>query len=228
MPQAGIRVGSLVQTASRSPGERGGFGSRPRAKRISQRQKCRIAQKPRRSRRRLDGASIVERAQHASPQFTQHQRDREFIPQHSEQAWPRGAFPSRDRPSHEVAGVCVAGSRLPKDHRLRRHAQVDPSPGGERTRVDQAQAFVGGSFPFVILKQFVYVLTREIANSFHNPRDILGTSIGYRLFGAFADLNVLNTLRMGSFNQIDSCSNELLPIQRHQKNVQKTNLHPSL
>ena len=33
--------------------------------------------------------------------------------------------------------------------------------------------------------------------------DFSSTSIGYRLFGTFADLNVMDTLRMGSFNQAD-------------------------
>jgi hypothetical protein len=46
-------------------------------------------------------------------------------------------------------------------------------------------------FPFLVLAIRVFL-------------DFNGTSIGYRLFGAFADLNVLNTARMGSFNQADS------------------------
>jgi hypothetical protein len=48
-------------------------------------------------------------------------------------------------------------------------------------------------FPFLVLA----ISTRVFL-------DFNGTSIGYRLFGAFADLNVLNTARMGSFNQADS------------------------
>ena len=46
-------------------------------------------------------------------------------------------------------------------------------------------------FPFLVLAIRVFL-------------DFNGTSIGYRLFGAFADLNVLNTARMGSLNQVDS------------------------